>query len=305
MALQYWSNKGVKKKKLVALQNAYHGDTFGAMSVSGRSVFTDAFTDYLFDVSFIPFPQNGGAESVAALEALLKAGDVAAFIVEPLVQGSAGMRMYSAQILEQYFKLCRQYNTLIIADEVMTGFCRTGPFFACHHIHSSPDIVCLSKGLTGGTMAMGVTACTHEIFDAFYGDDRTKMLYHGHSYTANPVACAAALASLELLMEESCTLSIKRIAAAHETFAGSIAGHPAVADIRQTGTIIAIELKTNASSYHSALRDEMYRFFLSKNIILRPLGNVIYILPPYCITEEELNYVYRSITEFLAHDMLR
>ena len=175
VALQYWRNKGVKKKKLVAIQNAYHGDTFGAMAVSGRSVFTEAFTDFLFDVSFIPFPgKEDKAQSITALEDLLKQGDVAAFIVEPLVQGSAGMYMYSPDVLEQYFRLCKQYNALVIADEVMTGFGRTGPLFACDHIQTAPDMVCLSKGITGGSMPFGVTAATQAIFDAFYDDDRTK-----------------------------------------------------------------------------------------------------------------------------------
>jgi adenosylmethionine-8-amino-7-oxononanoate aminotransferase len=301
MSLQYWKNKGIKKKKLVALQNAYHGDTFGAMAVSGRSVFTEAFTDFLFDVVFIPFPGAGNSsESIAALERVLQAGDVAAFIVEPLVQGSAGMCMYSADVLEDYFALCRKYNALIIADEVMTGFGRTGPLFACNQIITSPDIICLSKGLTGGTMPLGVTACMQDIFDAFYDEDRTKMLYHGHSFTANPTICAASLASLDLLLEDSCTESRERIIKSHIQFATSIKEHRAIADVRQTGTILAIELKTDTPSYHTGLRDVMYRFFLGKKIIMRPLGNIIYILPPYCISNDELQYIYVCIEEFLG-----
>lgn len=300
MALQYWGNKGIKKQRLVALENAYHGDTFGAMAVSGRSVFTAAFTPFLFDVSFIPFPSAGHeAASLAALEALLQQGDVAAFIVEPLVQGSAGMCMYSAEVLEQYFQLCRQYGALIIADEVMTGFGRTGPLFACNHITTPPDIICLSKGITGGTMPFGVTVTTQDVFDAFYHDDRMKMLYHGHSYTANPTICAASIASLHLLLQDSCTLSRQRIAAAHSTFASSIAHRPGISNVRQTGTILAITLRTEGYSYHSSIRDEVYRFFLSRHILLRPLGNIIYILPPYCITTEELELVYAAIREWL------
>lgn len=300
MSLQYWNNKGFKKKKLVALEHAYHGDTFGAMAVSGRSVFTEAFTDFLFDVSFIPFPDDAHKdESIAALTALLQAGDVAAFIVEPLVQGSAGMQMYSADVLETYFSLCKQYDTLIIADEVMTGFGRTGPLFACNHITTTPDIVCLSKGLTGGAMPLGVTSCTQAIFDAFYDDDRTRMLYHGHSFTANPTICAAALASLDLLLLDSCTESRNRIAAAHTAFATSIEQDPLIANIRQTGTIIAIELRTDTPSYHSSLRDVMYRFFIERKLIMRPLGNIIYIIPPYCITTAELEQVYNA-----THDLL-
>ncbi len=300
MSLQYWNNKGVKKKKLVALQNAYHGDTFGAMAVSGRSVFTEAFSDYLFDVSFIPFAGKGMEEaSVTALESILQKDDIAAFIVEPLVQGSAGMQMYSPEVLEQYFVLCRKYDVHIIADEVMTGFGRTGKLFACDHIQTSPDIVCLSKGLTGGSMPLGITACTQDIFDAFYDDDRTKMLYHGHSFTANPTICAAALASLDLLLMDSCSESRQRIAKAHMAFAESIKANPVIADIRQRGTIIAIELKTDTPSYHHSLRDVMYRFFLEKKILMRPLGNIIYLFPPYCISNDELEYIYGCIKEFL------
>lgn len=301
MALQYWSNKGEKKKKIVALQNAYHGDTFGAMAVSGRSVFTEAFADFLFDVDFIPFPSKDQcAQSLSALEHILKQGNVAAFIVEPLVQGSAGMQMYSADTLEAFFKLCRQYNALIIADEVMTGFGRTGPLFACDHIQTPPDIVCLSKGLTGGTMPLGVTACTQDIFDAFYDDDRAKMLYHGHSFTANPLACTAALASMDLLLKDSCAESRKNIVAAHAAFAATIRTSPMVADVRQTGTIIAIEIKTETASYHSALRDKLYHFFLDKKILMRPLGNIIYLLPPYCISSGELSYAYACINELFS-----
>ncbi len=300
MSLQYWSNKGVNKKKLVALQHAYHGDTFGAMSVSERSIFTEAFKEQLFDVAFIPFPVIGNERnSLDELERQLLTGDVAALIVEPLVQGASGMNMYSPEILEGLFELCRKYNALIIADEVMTGFGRTGPLFACGHISVSPDIVCLSKGLTGGAMPLGVTACTKDVFNAFYDDDRMKMLYHGHSFTANPTICAAALASLDLLLTDDCAASRLRIAASHAAFASEIDGHRMVAAVRQTGTIIALELMTHESSYHHSLRDTLYKFFLDKGIIMRPLGNIIYVLPPYCITNEELQYIYSCIRELL------
>jgi len=301
MALQYWNNKGVKKKKLVALQNAYHGDTFGAMAVSGRSIFTDAFTDFLFDVTFIPFPhKETEQQSIDALESILQHGDTAAFIVEPLIQGTAGMQMYSPTVLEHSFQLCKKYDALIIADEVMTGFGRTGKLFACGNIDTTPDIICLSKGLTGGTMPLGVTAATQDIFDAFYDDDRLKTLYHGHSFTANPTICTAALASLDLLLADECAESRKRITKAHSAFAMQINDDPMVADVRQTGTILAVELKTDAPSYHYYLRDMIYNFFIDRKIIMRPLGNVIYIMPPYCITNDELNYVYGCIIELLA-----
>lgn len=301
MALQYWNNKGIKKQKLIALENAYHGDTFGAMAVSGRSIFTAAFANLLFDVTFIPFPYKGKEqESIAALEALLKKGDVAAFIAEPLVQGSAGMQMYAAEVLERYFGLCRQHDALIIADEVMTGFGRTGALFACDHITVAPDIICLSKGLTGGAVPLGVTAATARIFEAFYDDDKTKMLYHGHSFTANPTVCAAALASMDLLMTDSGAGNRLRIAKAHESFAAAFRTHPMITEVRQTGTILAMELRTDMVSYHSSLRDLIYRYFMDKKIVMRPLGNIIYILPPYCITNEELAYIYKCIESLLT-----
>ncbi len=301
MSLQYWNNKGIEKKKFIALDGAYHGDTFGAMSVSGRSLFTKAFDDKLFEVAFIPFPDNDGTESLQQLEALLQQGDVAAFIVEPLIQGTAGMRNYSPEVLEQYFALCKKYDALIIADEVMTGFGRTGKLFACDNITTAPDMVCLSKGLTGGTMPFGITACGQHIFDAFYNDDSTKTLFHGHSYTANPIACAASLASLDLLLKDECTEARKQIELSHQTFAEKIKSHNNITDIRIQGTIIAIELNTGGeTSYTNEQRDHLYRFFIERKILLRPLGNIIYLLPPYCISAEDLQYIYNSIEELLA-----
>lgn len=300
MAIQYWGNKSVDRKRIVAIEGAYHGDTFGAMAVSGRSVFTAAFTDMLFDVTFIPFPVKGDeTASIDALRAALSTNDVAAFIAEPLVQGSAGMRMYSAETLESCFALCKENGTLIIADEVMTGFGRTGTLFACDQVSTRPDIVCLSKGITGGVMPLGVTATTSDVFNAFYDDDRSRMLYHGHSFTANATACAASQASMDLLLHGNCTAARERITNAHAAFAATLAGHSQIADIRQTGTILAIELRTDTATYHSALRDAIYRFFIDKRVILRPLGNIVYILPPYCITDTELQYVYTCIADLL------
>lgn len=303
MALQYWANTGKPKKKIVALENAYHGDTFGAMSVSGRSIFTEAFSGLLFDVDFIPFPSKGKeAESIAALEKLLQQGDIAAFIVEPLVQGTAGMCIYGSDTLEQYFSLCRKYDTLIIADEVMTGFGRTETLFACDTVTTKPDMVCLSKGLTGGTMPMGITACTQQIFDAFYDDDRMKTLYHGHSYTANPLACAAGLASLDITLSDECYRQRRDISNSHKAFEEKIDGHEAVSDIRYNGTIIAIELNTGiGTSYTSNHRDNIYKYFLAKGILLRPLGNIIYLMPPYCIAATDLQYIYNTIEQFLDY----
>lgn len=301
MSLQYWNNKGTPKKRFIALDGAYHGDTFGAMSVSGRSLFTQTFDDKLFEVEFIPFPVGDGKESIAQLDTLLQKNDVAAMIVEPLIQGTAGMRNYSSETLEQYFSLCKQHDTLIIADEVMTGFGRTGKLFACDNITTAPDMICLSKGLTGGTMPFGITACGQHIFDAFYDDDRTKTLYHGHSYTANPVACAASLASLDLLLKDECTEARQRIERGHTIFANQVKDHAKVNDIRVQGTIIAIELNIgNGTSYTNEQRDFLYRFFIERKILLRPLGNIIYLLPPYCISTQDLHYIYNAIEELLA-----
>jgi len=302
MSLQYWNNVGTPKKRIIALEDAYHGDTFGAMSVSGRSIFTESFKGFLFDVDFISFPSKDQAQrSVKELEELLKKGDVAAFIVEPLIQGTAGMRMYSPEVLEQYFSLCKKYNALIIADEVMTGFGRTNTLFACDQVTTAPDMICLSKGLTGGTMPMGITTCAQHIFDAFYDDDRMKTLYHGHSYTANPIACTAGLASLDITLSEQCLADRTRIIAAHKAFAQKIVAHPSIKDIRQEGTIIALELNTGTqTSYHNAQRDFIYKFFLGKGILMRPLGNIIYIIPPYCISSEQLQHIYNSIEELLT-----
>lgn len=301
MALQYYNNSGKPRKRIVALENAYHGDTFGAMSVSGRSIFTEAFDPFLFDVDFIPFPKKDmEQQSIDALKALLEGEDVAAFIVEPLLQGTAGMYTYTPEVLDTYFKLCKKYNTLIIADEVMTGFGRTGTLFACDTINTSPDMVCLSKGLTGGTMPMGITACTMEIFNAFYDDDRKKTLYHGHSFTANPIACTASLASLDLLLQDESAANRQRIADRHSGFAQKIADRKNIKEIRLIGTIIAIELDTNApTSYTHNLRDFIYNFFIDRGVLMRPLGNIIYVMPPFCISDESLTYVYTCIEELL------
>lgn len=301
MALQYWSNKGDGRKRIIALDGAYHGDTFGAMSVSGRSLFTQPFNNFLFDIDFIPFPDEANAEnSLLHLKQLLLKDDVAAFICEPLVQGTAGMRMYSEDILAEYFMLCKKHNTIIIADEVMTGFGRTGNLFACDPVSISPDIICLSKGLTGGTMPMGITACAQHIFDAFFDDDVLKTLYHGHSYTANPIACTAALASLDLLLTDSCDASRDRINSSHTAFAASVQDSPKISAVRLQGTILAIDLNTGThTSYHNKQRDSIYRFFIERKVLIRPLGNIIYLMPPYCITNDELNEIYTRIKELV------
>jgi adenosylmethionine-8-amino-7-oxononanoate aminotransferase len=295
MCLQYWHNQGIQRTKILAFNNAYHGDTFGAMAVSGRSAFTAAFDSLLFEVEFIDLPYAANIGNLKSQISNLKS-DLACFIFEPLVQGSAGMIMYEAQYLDELIKHCQKEGVLTIDDEVFTGFGRTGKNFACDHLTGKPDIMCFSKGLTGGTMAMGITTCTQKIYDAFLSEDRLKTLFHGHSYTANPVACSAALASMDLFLEDSTRENIRRIEDSHRQFGVRIKDHPKVRTIRQTGTIIAMEWETGSNtSYFSSLRDKLYKYFLDAGIILRPLGNVLYILPPYCITDEQLNYIYGKI----------
>jgi adenosylmethionine-8-amino-7-oxononanoate aminotransferase len=299
MCLQYWNNQGKPRTKMLAFKNAYHGDTFGAMAVSGRSAFTAAFDSLLFEVEFIDLPNAENIESLKSQISSLKS-DLSCFIFEPLIQGTAGMIMYEAEYLDELLKHCTTEGVLTIADEVFTGFGRTGKLFACDYLSQQPDIMCFSKGLTGGTMALGLTTCTQEIYDAFLSDDKLKTLFHGHSYTANPVACSAALASLDITLQDATMQNIRRIAAMHSNFADKIRNHAKVRTIRQIGTIVAMEWEIgDDTSYFSSLRDKLYQYFLAAGIILRPLGNILYILPPYCITDAELNYIYAKIEQAL------
>lgn len=299
MALQYWYNKGEKRTKLVALEGAYHGDTFGAMSASARSAFTSPFQSFLFEVEFVDFP-SAESKTLTQLENLFAKGDVAAFIFEPLLQGTAGMKMYAPELLEKMLSLCNKYDVISIADEVFTGFYRTGKFFACDYQNEQPDIFCLSKGLTGGTMPLGVTSCSENIYEAFLSDssDKVKTFFHGHSYTANPLACAVSFASAELLEKEETQKAIIRISQRHITFAKEIRSNKRLKDVRHLGTILALEF-VGEDGYFSKMRNELYQFFISKGILIRPLGNVIYLVPPYCISDEDLDYIYNAIVEFL------
>ncbi|MGV3557608.1 adenosylmethionine--8-amino-7-oxononanoate transaminase [Larkinella arboricola] len=303
MAFQYWHNIGQPRRKVIALEGAYHGDTFGAMAVSGRSAFTAPFVPFLFDVEYIPAPVAGQEQTALdQLQALLS-DEVAALIVEPLVQGSGGMVMYEPEVLDQFIRLARRHGALIITDEVMTGFGRTGKLFASHYLREQPDLMSLSKGLTGGTMALGVTTCTQEIYDAFLSEDRYKTLFHGHSFTANPLACTAALASLDLLLTDETQASIQRIGQRHAAFAEQLKQKPGVKNVRQRGTILAFDLDVDgqASSYFSNIRDVAYNFLLNECVLMRPLGNVLYVFPPYCITDEQLDTVYAAIEKLLKH----
>lgn len=303
MALQYWANQGQQRTKIICFRDAYHGDTFGSMSISARSVFTGAFQKLLFEVVFIDTPnRDNEKEVIEQLSTVITAGqpEVAAFIFEPLVLGSAGMLMYSAELLDKLVALCKQHNILTIADEVMTGFGRTGKFWATDYCEVKPDIMCLSKGITGGFLPFAATTCTQQIYDAFLSSDRQKMFFHGHSYTANPLGCAAAIASLEVFENEKVFDSIARIEKQHAAFAERINTHTKVKDVRQWGTIIAIEIQTGENTgYLNNIRDKAYKFFIERRIVLRPLGNIVYILPPYCISAADLEKVYDAIYDFL------
>lgn len=300
MSIQYWWNKGSQQRnKILAFGNSYHGDTFGAMSVSDRSIFTLAFNDKLFEVIFIdPDDPSSFAEVVAD-----KWDEIACFIYEPLVQGAGGMKMYDAQGLNTLLQKCHAHDIICIADEVMTGFGRTGKLFSSFHIQEQPDIICLSKGLTGGTMALGVTACTDRIYQAFVMDDPLKTFFHGHSFTANPIACAAALASLDLLETEDCQSSITRISQQHADFLLSIRSGPyqsSIKNARSLGTILAFEIVQGKDEYLNNISQVITKKALSKGVYLRPLGNTVYLMPPYCITAEELEQVYKVLLDIVA-----
>ncbi|MBB6501688.1 adenosylmethionine--8-amino-7-oxononanoate transaminase [Pedobacter cryoconitis] len=295
MCIQYWHNQGQTRKLVLAFHHGYHGDTFGAMSISGRSAWTAPFDNYLFEVRYIDLPT---ADNLADLKKQISeiSDQLACFVYEPLVQGSAGMVMYSATALDQLMNHCREENILMIQDEVFTGFGRTGKHFAADHLTESPDIMCFSKGLTGGTMPLGLTTCSEEIYNAFLSKDKLKTLFHGHSFTANPLACTAASASLDLLLREETQENINRICRKHAVFIKKTGGHRRIQSARQTGTILAIEWRTETgTSYFDDLRNLLYDYFLDKGILMRPLGNVIYILPPYCISDQDLDHIYEEI----------
>ncbi|MES2630272.1 MAG: adenosylmethionine--8-amino-7-oxononanoate transaminase [Bacteroidota bacterium] len=301
MAIQYFFNLGKPQCTLIAFEGAYHGDTFGAMAAGERGKFFAPFESYTFSVKIIPAPTPGKElESETALEKILQENASCCFLFEPLVQGAGGMIMHSPEALDRLIALCKSHDALTIADEVMTGFGRTGKNFACDYLEQQPDLVCMSKCLTGGILPMSITSCTAELFDAFYSDDKAKTLFHGHSYTGNPVGCAAALTSIEMLLEPEMQANLARIAENNSLFAAKIAENRKLSRIQFRGTILALEIASGeGNNYFSSIRDKMYDHFLQRGILLRPLGNVLYIMPPYCITDAELNTVYNAILEFL------
>ncbi len=301
VALQYFFNKGEKKTTIIAFENAFHGDTFAAMAASGISFYTQAFQGMFIDVVRIPVPVKGQEQaSFDVLKKVIQEYNCAGFIFEPLVQGAAGMVMYEPEALDELIKICRENNVLTIADEVMTGFGKTGKTFACDYLTEKPDMMCLSKALTGGTIPMAITTFAQEIFDAFYDEDINKALFHGHTFTANPTGCAAALASLELLKTPEMQDNLVRVNANHLVFQERINSHPKVTTTRVLGTIFALEIKKqNEESYYGTMRTKLYNFFIENGIILRPVGNIVYVLPPYIITDAQLQKVYKVIEKAL------
>ncbi|WP_431133407.1 adenosylmethionine--8-amino-7-oxononanoate transaminase [Psychroserpens mesophilus] len=295
MALQYHFNRGEKRNTLIAFENGFHGDTFGAMSVSGLSVYNGPFKDFSLDVIRIPTPNGDNHDAILnGLKTLTSKHNIAGFVYEPLVQGAAAMKMHNANGLNSILDFCKTNNIITIADEVMTGFGKTGRYFASDYIETKPDIICLSKALTGGLLPMAITSCTQEIYDAFYSDDMSKGLFHGHTYSANPLACTAALASIELLTSNNIQNNIKRIIASHQQFATHIQQHQKVASVRQTGIIFALDLNIKMERYGN-LRDKLFSFFMNNGVFLRPLGNTIYIQAPYVISEVQLQKIYQVI----------
>lgn len=301
VAFQIFYNKNEQKTTLIAFENAFHGDTFAAMAASGISFYTQAFDGMFIDVVRIPVPIKGQEKaSFLALRNAINNNNCAGFIFEPLVQGAAGMVMYEPESLDELIRICQENKVLTIADEVMTGFGKTGKTFACDYLKTQPDMICLSKALTGGTIPMAITTFTKAIFEGFYDDDINKALFHGHTFTANPTGCAAALASLELLQTPEMQLSINRINQKHLDFQNHIKNHPKVATTRVRGVIFALEIKSeNQEAYYGNLRNQLYDFFIENGIVLRPVGNIVYILPPYIISDEQLNKVYAVIENAL------
>lgn len=308
MAIQYWWNqhkeisnkKQRSRNKILAFKNSYHGDTFGAMSVSDRSVFTLAFHDLLFEVIFIDTPAEENIEDIKAI-IHKHAGEIAAFIYEPLVQGAGGMKMYDIHLMDALLNTAQQHDIICIADEVMTGFGRTGKFFASEYMHKKPDIICLSKGLTGGTMALGVTACNEKIYNAYVSDDKLKTFFHGHSFTANPLACTAALASMDLLEQSSTIEAIEWLTKENIKFREQFTSeyHSICRNVRCLGTILAFEIALGKDEYLNNISTVITEKALSKGVYIRPLGNTVYIMPPYCITKDELVKVYDTIAIIL------
>lgn len=309
MAYQYWRNKGEERTKFICFEGAYHGDTFGAMSAGERSVFTEVFDDLLLDVDFLPYPDTWIGdytvseredEVIRDLEQMLdeNPGTYAGIMIEPLVQGAGGMNMCREDFLQKLHWVNRQFDTLLIFDEVMTGFGRTGDWFASRRAQVEPDLIALAKGLTGGYLPLSVTVASDEIFEAFNSSDPIKTFWHGHSYTANPIGCAAGLASMELMHENEPTFT--EMQKWHENELHKLRDHPKLKKHRVKGTIAAVEIDTDGEDgYLNPVANKIKEECVDKGLLLRPLGNVLYLMPPYCTTREQLKQMYRGITELL------
>ncbi|GAC1612180.1 MAG: adenosylmethionine--8-amino-7-oxononanoate transaminase [Novosphingobium sp.] len=297
MALGFWAHGGTPRHRLLVLEHSYHGDTIGAMSVGERGVFNAPYAPLLFDVGTIPFPIGDGANSIAALESECAAA-AAAFIVEPLLLGAGGMKMYPPQVLAAMHAVCNRHGTLFIADEVMTGWGRTGTLTACEQAGVVPDILCLAKGLTGGSLPLAVTVASEPIFQAHWSTDRARMFYHSSSYTANPIACTAAAANLAIWRDEPVLERIATLGERQQQHLDAlVSAHSRVRNPRRCGTIAAFEIEDAAGGYLSALAPRLMAFFGTRDVLLRPLGNTVYVMPPYCITPAELAKVWSAIDE--------
>jgi adenosylmethionine---8-amino-7-oxononanoate aminotransferase len=300
MALGFWRHRGEKRSRILALEGAYHGDTIGGMSVGERGVFNAPYDPLLFDVERLPFPSAGREQATLdALSTACRNTAIAALIVEPLILGAGGMRIYAPWVLAEMKRICETQGVLFIADEVMTGWGRTGTLFACEQASVTPDISCYSKGLTGGSLPLAVTLCRSEIFDAHYSTDRTRTFFHSSSYTANPIACAAALANLEIWEREPVMERIARLTALHTERLDRFREHRRFANVRQIGTIAALDIVTSDAGYMANVGPHLYQSFRARGLLVRPLGNTIYIMPPYCSSDRELDVVYEAIGEIV------
>ena len=314
MAYQYWQNRGnSSRREFVALHHAYHGDTIGAMSAGEESIFTTAFRPLLFPVhrAYSPYcyrcplgleRSSCKIECLQDLERILesKQDSIAAVIIEPMLQGAGGMIVWPKEFLHGVREICDRYGALMIADEVLTGFGRTGRMFACEHAGISPDILCLSKALTAGYMPLAITAATENVYEAFLDDDRSKALFHGHSYTANPLACAVAIASLQIFEDEE---TLKRVVSLEQQFLSRLdllRSQPIVGDVRGIGGVAAIELQSGHAGYLDEIGPRLAQAFFERGVLLRPLGNILYFMPPYVITPSEVDWVFDQIQEVLS-----
>jgi len=298
MALGFWSNRGEPRHRVLVLEHSYHGDTIGAMSVGARGVFNRAYAPLLFDVGTVPFPREGTEQATLdALEAECRKADTACFIVEPLILGAGGMLVYPATVLAEMRAICSRYGVLFIADEVMTGWGRTGTLLACEHAGVVPDLLCLAKGLTGGSMPLAVTLASHAIYAAHWSTDRSKTFYHSSSYTANPIACAAALANLAIWSEEPVAERIAKLAQGQAAGLARLARVPGLVNPRQCGTVIAIDYEGGGEGYLAQLGPRLLAYFREQDVLLRPLGNTVYVMPPYSITADDLGRVHEVMAE--------